>query len=313
MPIPKPKNDENHDEFIDRCMGDEIMNDEYPDEIQRFAVCETQWKEKKSMNANRELRYLPFENWELREGDNKPPRLLGYAAVFNQEAEIYGLWREKVSPGAYKKTIKENDIRALWNHNADLVLGRNKNGTLSLVEDDKGLKVEILPPDTQAGRDAVISIKRGDVSQMSISFTIIKREWVSGETSKDLSLCTIREAKLFEVSPVTFPAFENTSIAARTAFVLPNGELDPLEDARRLLRCAERGMSLSNTQRQLLAAAVELYQPYLLEPESEGDDLHSRQSDEPESDLVMQDLSHYSAPERMRQLEKNSRLHGLPL
>lgn len=254
------------------------------------------------MNNQRELRYIPFDNWELREEADKPTKLTGYASVWNQEAEILGMYREKVAPGAYKKTIREHDIRALWNHNTDMVLGRNKSGTLSLVEDDKGLRVEILPPDTQAGRDAVTSIKRGDVSQMSISFVPVKQDWEHPVEKNDLPLRNIREAKLFEVSPVAFPAFDQTSIAARSELVLPNGELDPLEEARRLLRCAERGMKLSNTQRVILRAAMELYQPYLLEPEPDSDDPghHSRASEEPEPELD----GHYSALERLRRLEE---------
>jgi uncharacterized protein len=254
------------------------------------------------MNNQKELRYIPFDNWEMREEADKPPKLVGYASVYNQETVIYGMFREKVSPGAYKKTIREHDIRALWNHNTDLVLGRNKSGTLILAEDDKGLKSEIFPPDTQAGRDAVTSIKRGDVSQMSISFEIVKQEWFSPESKSELPLRTIREAKLYEVSPVTFPQFETTSIAARSELVLPNGELDPLEEARRLLRCAERGMKLSNTQRDMLRAAMELYQPYLLEPEPDSDDPghHSRAGEEPEPVLD----GHYSALERLRRLDE---------
>jgi len=309
MPIPKPKNEEDHDEFMDRCMGDDVMNDEYPDEKQRAAVCEQQWKDKdkKTMKNEKELRYIPFEDFELREDQDKPPRLVGYASVFNKKADIAGWWLEQVAPGAFKKTIRENDIRALWNHNTDLVLGRNKAGTLTLAEDEKGLKVEIVPPDTQAGRDALTSIKRGDVSQMSIAFQAIKQEWFYPEDKKELPVRTIKEAKLYEVSPVTFPAFEATSISARSYFlVMPNGEIDPLEEARRLVRCAERGMKLTSEQRQILAAAVELYQPNLLEPGPNAGD-HSGAGTEPEPD------GHYSALERMRRLESISRENGLPM
>ena len=262
------------------------------------------------MKTNKELRYIPFD-FEVREEANASPKLSGYASIFNQEAEIYGLYREKVTPGAYKKTIQENDIRALWNHNTDQVLGRNRAKTLSLSEDEKGLKIEILPPDTQAGRDAVTSIKRGDVSQMSIAFQIIKEEWESPKTRRDLPLRTIKEAKLFEVSPVTFPAFEMTSINARSGLYLPDGELDPLEEARRLIRCAELGMALTNEQREIITAAMELYQPYLLEPEPEEGN-HSRTSEEPEPPI--QDLDgHYLELERARRLEEISRKQGLPI
>jgi HK97 family phage prohead protease len=254
-----------------------------------------------TMNVKKELRFMPFEEWELREDDNKPPKLVGYASVFNQEAEIFGLWREKVAQGAFKKTIKESDIRALWNHNTDLVLGRNKSGTLSLAEDDHGLKVEIIPPDTQAGRDALTSIKRGDVSQMSIAFQIVKQEWLTPDDKKVLPIRTIREMKLFEVSPVTFPAFEQTSINARNAME-PEAENDPREEALRLSLAADHGLELTTEQRQIIAAAVEIYQPYLLEPEPDPNDPdhHSRASEEPEPDLD----GHYSTLERLRRLSE---------
>lgn len=258
------------------------------------------------MVNKREVRYIPFEEFELREDDKKSPVLTGYASVFNQEVEIYGLWVEKVAPGAFKKTIQENDIRALWNHNTDLVLGRNKSGTLNLAEDGKGLHVDIYPPDTQAGRDAVTSIKRGDVSQMSIAFQIVKQEWYFPQDKRELPVRTIKEMKLFEVSPVAFPAFEQTSISARSGMLAPDGEIDPLEEARRLIRCAEQGMELSAEQRGIIAAAADLYKPYLLEPEPEG-----RHSSQPEAEpepihWEPQPDSHYSAEERERRLTELS-------
>jgi HK97 family phage prohead protease len=263
-------------------------------------------KEKKSMDPKYELRHIPFEQFELREGEGQPPKLVGYASVFNQETIICGLWREKVAPGAFKKTIQEHDIRALWNHNTDLVLGRNKAGTLILSEDDHGLHMENTPPDTQAGRDAVTSIKRKDVSQMSIAFETIKQEWYIPEDRREMPLRTVIEAKLYEVSPVTFPAFETTEISARSGLETPDGDLDPLEEARRIYRCMERGMPLTIEQRAVLQAAVELYQPYLLEPEQESH--HSSVPEtEPEPDhWKPQPDSHYSVEERERRLKEIS-------
>jgi HK97 family phage prohead protease len=263
-------------------------------------------KEKKNMEPIKELRFLPFENFEIREDDGLP-KLVGYASLFNVEAIIYGLWREKVSPGAYKKTIKENDIRALWNHNTDLPLGRNRSDppTLTLQEDDKGLKVEIIPPDTQAGRDAVTSIKRGDVTQMSIAFQIIKQEWLEPEDKTILPLRTLRELKLFEVSPVTFPAFEATSISARS-IMEPESKNEIREEALRLAFEADHGIELTIEQRETISAAMETYQPYLLEPEPEGH--HSSEHEtEPEQDhWEPQPDSHYSAEERERRLKELS-------
>lgn len=98
-------------------------------------------------------------------GDGKPAMISGYAARFNElSVVLYGMFRERIAPGAFAETLASDDIRSLWNHNADYVLGRN-NGTLRLQEDDTGLFMEVDPPDTQAGRDALISVQRGDVNQ----------------------------------------------------------------------------------------------------------------------------------------------------
>ncbi len=137
----------------------------------------------------------------------------GHAAVFNNIAD--GVWfREQIAPGAFRETIKTDDVRALWNHDTNYVMGRNRNGTLKLKEDEVGLAVEITPPDTQFARDAVESIRRGDVSQMSFGFVARKETWTEEEDENDLR--TIEEVKLWEVSPVTFPFYEDTDVALKS-------------------------------------------------------------------------------------------------
>jgi len=141
-------------------------------------------------------------------------KMKGHAAVFNQVAEL-GWFREEVLPGAFKKSIEKDDVRALFNHNPDYVLGRNTAGTLSLNEDARGLMVKINPPDTQFVRDLSLSIERGDINQMSFAFEVLAEEWVKGEKNKT-DLRRIKEVKLYDVSPVTFPAYEGTDIAIRS-------------------------------------------------------------------------------------------------
>lgn len=153
----------------------------------------------------------PFEFRAATEGG----KLSGHAAVFNTIAQIGRYFREQVSPGAFSKSILESDVRALWNHDPNHVLGRNKSGTLRLSEDEAGLAVEIDPPDTQMGRDVVTLIKRGDVSQMSFGFIVRKAEW--DESNPENPLRTITEAELFDVSPVTYPAYKETDISVRAA------------------------------------------------------------------------------------------------
>jgi len=150
--------------------------------------------------------------------EEKPVRMIeGHAAVFNQWSEELGGWfpfREKVLPGAFADTIKTDDIRALFNHDANYVLGRNKAGTLFLEEDDTGLKVRILPPDTQWAKDLLVSIERGDVSQMSFGFTVLSDRWGTEEGADVRELVKVR---LYDVSPVTFPAYPQTDVGVRSA------------------------------------------------------------------------------------------------
>jgi hypothetical protein len=145
-------------------------------------------------------------------------KLEGYAAVFDVLSEPMWGFREKIAKGAFTKTIGEADIRALFNHDPNYVLGRNAAGTLSLAEDENGLAIVIFPPDNQWARDLLVTIERGDVNQMSFSFNVVREEWLNLEDGTTIR--TIKEAKLWDVSPVTYPAYPQTSINARSALDL---------------------------------------------------------------------------------------------
>lgn len=149
---------------------------------------------------------------EIREDDSGAPVIRGYAAVFDSLSNPINGFREKIAPGAFAGTIA-GDIRALWNHNTDYPLGRTTNGTLKLSEDNRGLAVEITPPDTSWGRDAVEAIKRGDVDGMSFAFTTIDDGWAKDDAGQVVR--TLRAVQLYEVSPVTFPAYPATTVAVR--------------------------------------------------------------------------------------------------
>jgi len=149
---------------------------------------------------------------EQREDGKKLIR--GHAAVFNVETDL-GWFRERIAPGAFSESIGKDDVRALFNHDENFILGRNKAGTLTMREDEQGLYVEIDPPDTQVARDLVTSIERGDISQMSFGFQTIKDSWETEENAaKDLR--TLEKVKLWDVSPVTFPAYQETDVAVRS-------------------------------------------------------------------------------------------------
>lgn len=147
--------------------------------------------------------------------EQSKPKIAGYAAVFNKTVELWPGFFERVAPGAFSKTIKEHDIRALWNHNPDYLLGRTTNGTLILREDSRGLAYEIIKPETSMANDLMVLIKRGDVSQSSFGFNIVEQS-LKYDKEMDSVTRTLAEVKLFDVSPVTFPAYDSTSVNVRT-------------------------------------------------------------------------------------------------
>ena len=169
---------------------------------------------------------------ELRaEGDEDDPKIVGYAAVFDSATNL-GPFTEVIRKGAFKKTIGEADVRALWNHNDDHVLGRSKSGTLILEEDEKGLKIEIDPPDTQAARDLMHLMDRGDVDQMSFAFRAVKEKWTEAESDDEDPVRELLEVRLYDVSPVTYPAYEDTIVALRKHLE----DADLADDERKALR-----------------------------------------------------------------------------
>lgn len=163
------------------------------------------------MNITRS--FFPFENVELRV-DGTKKTLTGYAAMFEKLSNPISGFREKIRRGAFSETIKKTNIKALWNHNTDLVLGSTGNGTLRLEEDNVGLKFDLDLPDTQWGRDAAVSVSRKDVDGMSFAFNVKNQEWDESDKSKIVR--TLIEVDLFEVSPTAFPAYQQTSVTARS-------------------------------------------------------------------------------------------------
>lgn len=162
----------------------------------------------------RELRAFELKNLEIRAEEGQPKKIVGYAAVFETLSEPMFGFREKIQAGAFAESIGADDIRALWNHDENYVLGRNRAGTLKLEENELGLKIEITPPDAQWARDLLVSIERRDVSQMSFGFETLKDMW--DEEDPQNIVRTLIKARLWDVSPVTFPAYTSTSANVRT-------------------------------------------------------------------------------------------------
>lgn len=164
------------------------------------------------------------------------PVIEGHAAVFNQETVIDGFWmsfREVIKPGAFAADIRNAaDVRALVDHMPEKVIGRTKSGTLRLAEDATGLFTSTDPSNTSDGRDIVERIKRGDVDGMSFGFTIRKQVWVE-DASQDMELREIHDVGLFDISPVTFPQYQQTDIGVR--HMLADRDREEFENIGRLL------------------------------------------------------------------------------
>lgn len=144
--------------------------------------------------------------------DDTGVKVSGYAAVFNQEADIGGYFREVIKPGAFSKALS-GDVPFLINH-AGLPLARTRSGTLKLSEDSHGLRIETeLAADDPDVMRIVPKMKRGDLDKMSFAFRATVQRW---DDTQDPPLRTVEEVELYDVSVVTDPAYEGTEIGLRS-------------------------------------------------------------------------------------------------
>jgi len=173
-----------------------------------------------------------FKGMEIRASEDGKI-ISGYAAVHNQLSEDLGGFREVILPGAFTRCLgAAPDVRCLFNHDPNLILGRTKAGTLSLAEDPVGLNYDCDVPDTQTGRDVLTSIRRKDVDQCSFAFSVNKQNWRE-EKAADGTFQVIRElidVDLYDVSPVTYPAYPQTTVSARSLW--PDGEPEEVREHR---------------------------------------------------------------------------------
>lgn len=144
------------------------------------------------------------------------PVIEGYAAVFDQWSEDLGGFREMIAPGAFAAALDGTpDVRALVNHDPNYVLGRTGPLTLVLAQDEVGLRMTARPPDTQWARDLLVSMRRGDVNQMSFSFEVAREGQRWEDTPLGVRRWVTQIERLYDVSVVTFPAYPQTSAQAR--------------------------------------------------------------------------------------------------
>lgn len=175
---------------------------------------------------------------------SKMPGLGGYTAMFNSLSEPLGFFedfREKIAKGAFAKTITESDVRALFNHDPSNVLGRTRpeseRNTLTLTEDDAGLEFEVAElPDNSTGRDVAEMVERGDVDGCSFGFRTVRDAWeYDTDEASDNDVEAIRillEVRLFDVGPVTYPAYPETTAEVRSKITGLRARRDASADTR---------------------------------------------------------------------------------
>ena len=168
----------------------------------------------KNVSDKAERRFLKVE---LRAPADKESRTVeGYAAVFNSDSEIFwGSWVERIAPGAFDDVLKDDAV-ALFNHDPNLILARN-GVNMTIEQDGKGLKYRFDAPNTTIGNDLLENIRNGNVYQSSFAFTVKEEKWTNPSSKEKYAIRTITKVeRLYDVSPVTYPAYPDTTVGQRS-------------------------------------------------------------------------------------------------
>jgi HK97 family phage prohead protease len=228
----------------------------YADGVVGRLEAENEGRAKGEALSKLETRIVEVDKFEVRE-DASGMFLEGYAALFNSRSENLGGFTETIKPGAFRASLKaRNDIKLLWNHDTGAVMGSTRAGTLTLTEDERGLRVSATLPDTTYGRDARELVRRGDVTGFSFGFSMPARggdEWSADGTER-----VLKSVRLHEVSLVAFPAYPETNGTATVRGLdkiaqRANVDADALADA--LLKI-ENGEDISSDDRTLLQTVI---------------------------------------------------------
>lgn len=224
-------------------------------------------------------RYQVPKSLEVRDDSGSGlPSIAGVPIVYNQETLIqdwYGEYREVIREGACANTLGAGgNIRALAHHDSQQVLGTTKHGTLTLTEEANQVSCLVSPPDTQAGRDLVENIKRGDIEGMSFGFFVKRDRWTFSNDKNVPDLREILEIELIEVSFVTFPAYAGTSAALRSVATMAQQEDSDILTLGRLLRQAKVSTVNGETQNQMrsLLQKISSMLPEAISRDAKADD-----------------------------------------
>ena len=217
-----------------------------------------------------ERRFIDLDSAEIRQSEEDDKLILsGYAAVFNRESADLGGFVEVLEPGCFKRALETNpDVKALFNHDYDTIFARTKNGSLSLNEDDTGLKfIATIDGQDDDGKRIYNKVRSGLVDQCSFAFAVGKdgQEWIESKDKPSLRKITDVDM-LADVSVVVSPAYPQTTVQARSILEEAGFDFDALSS---LITRAQRGLDISDSDKDTINASIQILQSYLPE-ESDG-------------------------------------------
>ena len=227
-----------HDEEIQDEPVEEIITEEPQEEIEEDTQRKFKIWDKKYNNITMEKRVYNIET-RVEEREDGKEVVIGHASVYDSRSNNLGGFYEYIAKGAFTDDlIKKSDVRALINHDPNLVLARNTSGTLKLEADEKGLRYEFEIPQTSYGKDLAINMKNGNISQSSFAFTVQKDEWSSDDEGNDIRTITAID-RLYDISAVTYPAYsaaESDLVVAQRGLAMYKEKLEKQEEENDLVK-----------------------------------------------------------------------------
>ena len=193
----------------EKDLEDEEETQEIDNQIVETETKEIKVWDKKYNNVDMEKRIFNIES-RVEERENGKEVVIGHASVYDSRSNNLGGFYEYIAKGAFTdELIEKSDVRALINHDPNLILARSTSGTLKLEADEKGLRYELSIPETSYAQDLSINLKNGNISQSSFAFTVASDEWSSDDEGNDIRTITAID-RLYDISAVTYPAYNDS-------------------------------------------------------------------------------------------------------
>lgn len=201
--------------------------------------------------------WFPTARMEVRAEGDGAAVIEGYGAVFDSPSVDFGGWREIIDPGAFTRTLNSGrNVFSFVNHDPEYVLGRTDNESLTLAEDQTGLRFQVTPPATTWASDLLVSMRRGDISGASFMFDVVSEVWE--QAADGVQERHLTQVRLYECGPVTMPAYPAADSGVRSRF--GEGVAAAAPDLDVIVRCLGRqqaGIPIPKAERDLLEQVVE--------------------------------------------------------